>query len=107
MSDTDKIVSIGVIKRRIKALDDKRQKHLDAADALQAEMDALQGDLVQAVRLYAQEMGVQVSVRSPRDRGRKDTRCSICTSKGLSGDGHTAARHHVLVVRGEIPGDQE
>lgn len=88
------------IRAQITKLDRKRRDYLGKAADVQKQIDALQHDLVTSLKDYMAEMGVQATVRNPRPA--KPSTCSICISKGLSGVGHTAARHHVLVVQGEI-----
>lgn len=89
------------LKAKILRLDKKKQRYLDLAAAVQSEIEEMQAKQVQLLKSYMAEMGVNVTVRQPSN-GRKTVKCSICISQGMGGEGHTAARHHLLIVKGEL-----
>lgn len=102
------------IESELTRIDRQIEKVILERDALQVRVDECQERIrgYRALKLEkAQEglerLGLTVDIRQnevTQRQSRSPSRCSICVEKGLAGTSHTAASHHVLLVRGEIPG---
>lgn len=93
---------IAAIHKAIAKQEKEREKYLALADDTQSQIDQLHQQKAEVAQSALQAMGLKVVASRPSLRKRTEPTCSICVDKGLSGLGHTAARHHRLVIRGEL-----